>query len=239
MAIEVCARGGVRRLRPVAEGTADDQARAEPRRAAREARRRGLPPRDRRSCPAAHHGDRRRGRDRRRPARAGRRAHDLAQGLPRPGARHPARDAEPACAEAPAGFILPGLSRAASNLREGAGRRRSGSVDRRGLDPADGRTRPVHGPQRDLQEHGIEALRGHRREGRRVPEPAAHRRPALSLAGLDLPQGPPGRPDRERCGSNRRRREHRRAAREVKAENCWNWKRRAGPPLPHRTRPPV
>lgn len=53
---------------------------------------------------------------------------------------------------------------------------------------------------------------GDRRARERIPEPPAHRRLALRLAGRHVSEGAPGRTDRQRSGHNRRRREHGRTA---------------------------
>ena len=70
------------------------------------------------------------------------------------------------------------------------------------------------GLTRHLQEHGVEAVQGHRRAGAGVPRPADRRRLALPLARRDLPQGAPGREDRLRRRHNRHGGQHRRTARD-------------------------
>ena len=65
------------------------------------------------------------------------------------------------------------------------------------------------GLERHFEEHGVEAVQGHRRTCRRVPEPPAHRRMALSLARRHLSEGAPGRTDRTSRRNNRRGRQHR------------------------------
>jgi hypothetical protein len=60
-----------------------------------------------------------------------------------------------------------------------------------------------HGPLGHQQEHGLQAVQGHRRTRRRFPGAAAERRVAVSVAGRDLPEGPGGRPDRVDCCHNR------------------------------------
>ena len=148
------------------------------------------------------------------PLRARRRPPDLAQRLSRPRAEDAARRAEPAGAEAAAGLVLPGLPGAAPDVGEGAGRSDPGGVDRRRLDAPGRRPGAGHGADRHLQEHGVEAVQGHRRAGAGVPRPADRRRLALPLARRHLPQGAPGREDRLRRRHNRHGGRHRRTARD-------------------------
>ena len=149
------------------------------------------------------------GSDRRRPARAVRRPHDLPQRLPGPDAGHAPGQPAAAHPEAAAGQLLPALPRAAQDVGEGPGGGDPGSLGQRRLDPAGRRPGAGDGAGRDLQEHGLQAVQGHRRSRRRLPRPPARRRVALSLAGRDLPQAARGRPHRLGRGDNRRGREHR------------------------------
>ena len=173
-----------------------------------------LPARRRRGGAAAADGERRGGPDRRRAVRAQRGAADLPQRLPRARARHPARHAPAAGAEAAPGLLLPALPRAQEGEREGARGRHPGGVDRRGLDPARGRSRAGHGALGHLEEHGLQAVQGHRRARERLPRPPAGGGVAVPLAGRDLPEGQGGRPDRVGGGDNRRGGRHRGAARD-------------------------
>ena len=70
------------------------------------------------------------------------------------------------------------------------------------------------GLSRHLQEHGLEAVQGHRRAGAGVPRPADRGRLALPLARRHLPQGARGREDRLRRRDNRHGGRHRRTARD-------------------------
>ena len=158
---------------------------------------------------AAADGDRRGGSDRRRPARTVRRAHDLSQRLPGPDAGHAPGQPAAAHPEAAAGQLLPALPRAPEDVGEGPGGGDPGSLGQWRLDPARRRPGAGDGAARDQQEHGQQAVQGHRRPRRRLPRPPARRRLALSLAGCDLPQAARGRPHRLGRGDNRRGREHR------------------------------
>ena len=112
------------------------------------------------------------------------------------------------------GSYLPGLPRAAPDVGEGAGGCNPGGVDRRRVHSPGRRPRAGHGADRHLQEHGVEAVQGHRRAGAGVPRPADRRRLALPLARRHLPQGAPGREDRLRRRHNRHGGRHRRTARD-------------------------
>src|ERR1051325_1890689 len=68
--------------------------------------------------------------------KAQRRAHDLAQRLPRPRAGHAARQAAAEHPEAAAGRLLPAVPRAPEDVREGAGGGDPGGLDRRRVDQA-------------------------------------------------------------------------------------------------------
>ena len=92
------------------------------------------------------------GPDRRRPARAQRRAAELPQRLPRPHAGHAAGLAAAAHPEAAPGLLLPALPGAAQDRREGAGGGDPGGLDRRRLDPAGRRAGAGHGAVRHLEE---------------------------------------------------------------------------------------
>ena len=61
-----------------------------------------------------------------------------------------------------------------------------------GLDPAGGRARAGHGALRHLEEHGLQAVQGHRRARERLPRPPAGGRVAVPVAGRDLPEGREG-----------------------------------------------
>src|SRR5690349_16667496 len=167
----------------------DDRGQTATGRAAAEGRRRGFPADRRRGGAAAADGERRGGPDRGRALRAQRGAAQLPQRVSRARPRHPARHAAAAHPQAPAGRLLPPVPRAAEGEREGAGRRHPGGLDRGRLDPAGGRPRPGHGPRGHLEEHGLEALQGHRRARDRLPGAAARGRVALPVAGRDLPEG--------------------------------------------------
>src|SRR5690606_1456498 len=99
---------------------------------------------------------------------------------PGPHARYPARADAAAHPEAAAGVLLPALPGAAQDLQEGAGGGGPGSLDRRRLDPAGGRSGAGDGPDGDLEVDGLEALQGDRRAGLSVPGTAALRRLAVS-----------------------------------------------------------
>jgi Transposase, Mutator family len=93
--------------------------------------------------------------------------------------------------------------------------RRSDRRDRRGLDPAGGRAGAGRGARGHLEEHGLRAVRGHRRAGGgRLPRPDPGGRAAVPVAGRHLPEGARGRADRLRRGHNRGRGRHRGAARD-------------------------
>ena len=128
--------------------------------------------------------------------------------------------------EAAAGQLLPALPRAQQDVGEGPGGGDPGSLGQRRLDPAGGRAGAGHGAVRDHQEHGHQALQGHRRARRRLPRPPAVRRMALSLAGRHLSQAARGRPHRLGRGDNRRGREPRATAR---SSACTSARRRPRP----------
>ena len=101
----------------------------------------------------------------------------------------------------------------------------------RRLDPARRRPGAGDGAGRDQQEHGQQAVQGHRRPRRRLPRPPARRRVALSLAGRDLPQAARGRAHRLGRGDNRRGRQHRGQAGDRRpAHRADRRPRRSGPP---------
>ena len=132
---------------------------------------------------------------------------------------HAARQPAAAHPEAAAGQLLPALPRAPQDLGEGAGGGDPGGLGQRRLDPAGRRPGAGDGPCRHQQEHGQQAVQGHRRPRRRLPRPPARRRLAVSLAGRHLPQAARGRPHRLGRGHNRRGRQHRRQARDRRASH--------------------
>ena len=69
---------------------------------------------------------------------------------------------EPSGAEAADRVILSGLPRSAPHLGEGAGGGHSGGMDRRGFDPQGRRSGAGDGAIGHLEEHGVQALQGHR-----------------------------------------------------------------------------
>ena len=64
--------------------------------------------------------------------------------------------------EAAAGQLLPALSRAPQDVGESPGGGDPRSLDQWRFDPARRRPGAGHGALRDLQEHGLQALQGHR-----------------------------------------------------------------------------
>src|SRR3984957_17218624 len=167
-----------------------------------------------RECPAIADGGRRRGADRRWPARTGRRSAELAQRLPRPHARHAAWLAQSQDPEAAGRQLLPAVPGGAQDHGKGVGRRHPGGLDRRGGDPPGRRDRPGDGTLRHLEEPGLETVQGNRRAREGLPRTAARRRLALSVAGCDLPEGARGRTHRLGRRDNRCGRQHRRTARD-------------------------
>lgn len=199
---------------PCPDGGPDDRGEDGPGRARGEGRRRRLPARRCRGGAAAADGGRRRGPDRRLAARALGRPAQLPQRLSRPGPGHPPRPPAAAHPQAAPGQLLPAVPRAPQDDREGLGGGHSGSLDRRGLDPARRRPGPGDGPLGHLEVAGLQAVQGHRRACQRLPRSAAGGRVALSLARRHLPQAARGRPHRLGGGDNRCRGQHRRPARD-------------------------
>ena len=135
------------------------------------------------------------------------------QRLPRPALGHPRRECRSEDPEAAPGELLPGVPGAASDRREGAGGGDPGGLRPGRVDPLGRRAGEGDGHERDLQEPGLAAVRRDRRAGRCVPEPPDRRRLAVPVDRCDLREGARGREDRLGGGDNRRRGEHRRAAR--------------------------
>ena len=77
--------------------------------------------------------------------------------------------------QAAAGQLLPALPGAPQDLGEGAGGGDPGGLDRRRLDPARGRPGAGDGPGGHQQEHGLQAVQGHRRARGGLPRPPARR----------------------------------------------------------------
>src|SRR4051812_21205777 len=98
--------------------------------------------------------------------------------------------------------------------KAGARGRHPGGLDRRGCGPARRRAGAGDGSGWHLEEHGLQALQGHRRARGRLPRPSAGGRVALPVARCDLPEGPRGRPDRLRRRHHRRGGERRGPARD-------------------------
>src|SRR6202020_2698875 len=139
-----------------------------------------------RERPAIADGGRRRGADRRGPARTGRRSAELAQRLPRPHARHAAWLAQSQDPEAAGRQLLPAVPGGAQDDGKGVGRRHPGGLDRRRVDAPGRRDRAGDGALRHLEEPGLETVQGNRRAREGLPRTAARRRLALSVAGCDL-----------------------------------------------------
>jgi len=179
------------RLHPRPRGP-DDREHIATGRASGQSRRRRFPAFRGRGRGAAADGDRRGGTDRCRSPRAFRRAHDLSQRLSRPGAGHPARQPAAAHSQAAAGQLLPAVPGAAQDVGESPGGGDPGGLGQRRVHPACGRPGAGHGAERHRQEHGLQAVQGHRRAGGCLPGSASCGRLALSLAGRDVPQAARG-----------------------------------------------
>ena len=87
-------------------------------------------------------------------------------------ARGPDRPRHPQAAQ---GLLLSVLPGAAAHGREGAHGGDPGGLRPRDLDPGGGRPRQGHGRVRHLQEPSLAAVRGDRRAGERLPQPAPSR----------------------------------------------------------------
>ena len=96
------------------------------------------------------------------------------------------------------GSDFPGFLEPQQDGREGARVGHPGGVDRRREHPARRRAGAGDGDDRHLEIERVQTLQGHRRARDRLPQTAAHRRMAVSLARRDLPQGARGRPHRQR-----------------------------------------
>ena len=95
--------------------------------------------------------------------------HNLPQRLSGPDAGHAPGQLAAADTQAAAGQLLPAVSGAAQDVGEGPGGRDPGGVDRRRVDPARRRSGAGDGIGRDQQEHGKQAVQGHRRPGECLP----------------------------------------------------------------------
>ena len=177
-------------------------------------RRRRLPARRGRGGAAAPDGGRRRGPDRRRPPRAQRRAADLPQRLPRPRLDTRLGTLQLRIPKLRQGSYFPPFleprKMAEKALIAVIQEAWIGGVSTRWVDDLV----QAMGMSGISQEPGLQAVQGDRRAGHGLPRPAARRRLALSLARRHLPEGARGRPHRLGGGDHRRRRQHRRPARD-------------------------
>ena len=141
------------------------------------------------------------------------RAAGAAQRLPRPGLGDAGRDGGAAHPQAAQGQLLPVLPGAAAAGGEGADGGDPGGLHPGRLDPLGRRSGQGHGHERHLQEPGQPAVRGDRRAGADLPEPAARGRLALPVDRRDLREAAPERPHRLGGGDHRGGGQHRRPAR--------------------------
>jgi hypothetical protein len=112
-----------------------------------------------------------------------------AQRLSRPGLGDAGGNGRAAHPQAAERLVLPELSRAAADGREGADGGDPGSLCPGRLDPLGRRSRQGDGRNGRVEEPGQPAVRGDRRQGQSLPRPAARRRLALCLARRDLCEG--------------------------------------------------
>ena len=91
------------------------------------------------------------------------------------------RDGRAAHPEAQEGLLLPGLPRTAPHGREGADGGHSGGLYPRHIDALGRRPGQGHGHERHLQEPGLAAVRGDRRQGEGLPRSADRGRLAIPV----------------------------------------------------------
>ena len=145
------------------------------------------------------------GPDRRRAWRADAGADQPPQRLPRPALGDAGRHGRSEGPEAAQGQLLPCLLGTPADGGEGTHGGDPGGLHPGGIDPLGRRAGSGHGHERHLEEPGLPALRGDRRQDQELPRPPARGRLALPLAGCDLREGARGRAHRPGRGNRGRR----------------------------------
>ena len=137
---------------------------------------------------------------------------ELPQRVPAAGVGYPGRDGRAGDPEAAAGVVLPGVPGAPPAGRAGAGLGRRDQLPAGRLDPAGGEARRLPRASSGLSKSQVSAMAARAgRAGGGLPVPAAGPRAVhVRVDRRADPEGPRGRPHRERALPDRHRRQRRR-----------------------------